>query len=457
MNKKFLFGSAVRQSLIYMLLMGLIIGIVFVPLSQKFLWLPAEKVYTLKFFIITIASGLIVGSTSYFILKITILAKLKDFLKNIEFISKNILDYQTGQISSMQKCKNYYVKVNSNDIVGFLAIKYNSLIRVIISEFYQYDIVKEYSKIISETLQIEELNKNTVNFLCKNLDLFGIQIYKTTTNGKIALSKAKGVHTDLIDEMEKSLLDILDENKIREINGKQIVEYGIAKIKPNYVYLFPLKHLNKEWVFVTYSNYYMTKERKNLMIRVLNEYKIAYESADRYERMQNMASVDELTGLYNRRFGMKRLNEEYKRALRIEKCMCLIMFDIDHFKNINDTYGHQTGDYILSTIGKILLDSFRSEDVVMRYGGEEFLCVLCNSESEGAKKRAEEIRKKVEDFDFIYRDLKIKVTISGGISVFNINNNEEKKTPERLIREADEALYIAKRTGRNKVINYAPL
>ncbi len=455
MNKRFLFGSAVKQSLIYMLLMGLTIGIAFVPLSQKFLGLPVEKVYTVDFFAITIISGLFVGGISYFILKITILARLKDFSENIESISRNILDYQMGQISSIQECKNCYVKINSNDIIGALAIKYNALIRVIRSEFYQHEIIKEYSKIISKTLSIEELNKNTTDFLCRNLDLLGIQIYKTTANGKIALSKAKGIHTDLTNDMEKSLLDILDENKIREIKGEQIVEYGTAKVKPQFICLFPLKHFNKEWIFVTYSNYYITKERKNLVLRILNEYKIAYESAEIYERMQDMAAIDELTGLYNRRFGMKRLNEEYKRALRIEKCMCLIMLDIDHFKSINDTYGHQAGDYVLSTIGKILSESFRSEDIVMRYGGEEFLCVLCNSNSEGAIKRAEEIRKKIEEFDFIYRDHKIPVTISGGISILDMK--KEKKTPEELIREADEALYTAKRTGRNRIITYAPL
>ncbi len=454
MNKRFLFGSAVKQSLIYMLLMGLTIGIAFVPLSQKFLGLPTEKVYTVDFFAITIISGLIVGGISYFILKITILARLKDFSENIESISRNILDYQMGQIPSIQECKNCYVKINSNDIIGALAIKYNSLIRIIRSEFYQHEIIKEYSNIISKTLSIEELNKNTTDFLCRSLNLLGIQIYKTTANGKIALSKAKGIHTDLTNDMEKSLLDILDENKIREIKGEQIVEYGTAKIKPQFISLFPLKHFNKEWIFVTYSNYYITKERKNLVLRILNEYKIAYESAEIYERMQDMAAIDELTGLYNRRFGMKRLNEEYKRALRIEKCMCLIMLDIDHFKSINDTYGHQAGDYVLSAIGKILSESFRSEDIVMRYGGEEFLCVLCNSKSEGAIKRADEIRKKIETFDFIYRDHKIPVTVSGGISILDMK--KEKKTPEELIREADEALYTAKRTGRNRIITYAP-
>jgi len=454
MNKKFLFGSAVKQSLIYMLLMGFIIGIAFVPLSQKFLGLPAERVYTVEFFAITIFSGLIVGALSYFILKITILARLKDFLKNIELISKNILEYQMGEISSIQNCKNCYVKINSSDIIGNLAIKYNSLIRIIRSEFYQHEMLKEYSKIISKTVKIEELNKNTTDFLCRNLDLLGVQIYKTTRNGEITLLKAKGVHTDLTKQMKNSLLDIVDENKIREINGELVVEYGTVKMKPNFISLFPLKHFNKEWLFVTYSNYHLTKERKNLIMRLLKDYGIAYESAEIYEKMQDMAAIDELTGLYNRRFGMKRFYEEYKRALRIERCICVIMFDIDHFKSINDTYGHQAGDYVLSTIGKILANNFRSEDIIMRYGGEEFLCVLCDSKPDGAVKRAEEIRKKVESSDFIYRNHKIPVTISGGISTLNVK--EEKKTPEKLIREADEALYMAKRTGRNKIITYAP-
>ena len=456
MKKRFLFGSVVKQSLIYMLLMGLTIGILFVPLAQKFLGLPKEKAYTVEFFTITIISGLIVGGISYLILRITILARLKEFLKGIELISKNIFDYQMGQISTIRECKNCYVKIHSSDIIGHLATKYNFLIRIIRSEFFQHETLKEYSNLIGKAVQIEELNNNTVSFLCRHLNLMGLQIYKTTSNGELTLIKAKGVHTNLTNEMRKSLLDILDENKVREIKKELIVDYGTAKIEPKYTTFFPVKYFSKEWLFVVYSNYYLTKERKSLITRVLNEYKKVYESAEIYEKMQDMAAIDELTGLYNRRFGMKRLQEEYKRALRMEKPLSLIMFDIDHFKKINDTYGHQAGDYILSTIGKIFSENLRSGDIVMRYGGEEFLCVLCNSRAEGAKKRAEEVREKIENFNFVYRDYKIPTTISGGISIFDIEKDKQ-KTPEDLIREADEALYIAKRTGRNKIVTYATL
>ncbi len=456
MKKRFLFGSVVKQSLIYMLLMGLAIGILFVPLAQKFLGLPKEKTYTVEFFTITIISGLIVGGISYLILRITILARLKEFLKGIELISKNIFDYQMGQISTIRECKNCYVKIHSSDIIGHLATKYNFLIRIIRSEFFQHETLKDYSNLIGKAVQIEELNNNTVNFFCKHLDLLGLQIYKTTTNGKLSLIKAKGIHTNLTNDMRKSLLDILDEGKEKEIKKELIVDYGTAKIKPKYTIFFPVKYFSKEWLFVIYSNYHLTKERKSLITRVLSEYKKAYESAEIYEKMQDMAAIDELTGLYNRRFGMKRLQEEYKRALRMEKPLSLIMFDIDHFKKINDTYGHQAGDYILSTIGKIFSENLRSGDIVMRYGGEEFLGVLCNSKAEGAKKRAEEIREKIENFNFVYRDYKIPITISGGISIFDVEKDKQ-KTPEDLIREADEALYIAKRTGRNKIVTYATL
>ena len=191
------------------------------------------------------------------------------------------------------------------------------------SEIFQHETLKEYSNLIGKAVQIEELNNNTVSFLCRHLNLMGLQIYKTTSNGELTLIKAKGVHTNLTNEMRKSLLDILDENKVREIKKELIVDYGTAKIEPKYTTFFPVKYFSKEWLFVVYSNYYLTKERKSLITRVLNEYKKVYESAEIYEKMQDMAAIDELTGLYNRRFGMKRLQEEYKRALRMEKPLSL--------------------------------------------------------------------------------------------------------------------------------------
>ena len=124
------------------------------------------------------------------------------------------------------------------------------------------------------------------------------------------------------------------------------------------------------------------------------------------------------------------------------------MFDIDNFKKINDTYGHQFGDEVLVQVSKIILSSLRNTDFSFRYGGEEILAVLTNSSSEQALIPIERIRIKIENYPFKFDGQDIKVTISAGIS----STKEEISSAEQLTKTADEALYKAKHSGKNKVI-----
>ena len=166
------------------------------------------------------------------------------------------------------------------------------------------------------------------------------------------------------------------------------------------------------------------------------------------ESLNNMASIDTLTKAYNRRYLDKYLEEQIKISKENNLHLSVIMIDIDFFKRFNDTYGHDAGDYVLMYFADTLKFNVREDDVVSRYGGEEFIVVLPRTDRRGAYRVAEKLRKKVEEMSLtaINNDNPPKITCSLGISVYPLHGNNI----DKLIQSADKALYKAKNSGRNR-------
>lgn len=169
----------------------------------------------------------------------------------------------------------------------------------------------------------------------------------------------------------------------------------------------------------------------------------------RVARLKAESITDPLTGIFNRRYFFRRLSEEVEKSKRYHSPLSLVMFDIDHFKLINDTYGHLAGDKVLAEVCKAIQESVRKIDFVARYGGEEICILMPNTKVTKAKSVAERIRKKMEELEIYVEgeELKLKVTLSAGISSLS-----ETDSPELLIRKADVNLYKAKQNGRNQVV-----
>jgi len=163
-----------------------------------------------------------------------------------------------------------------------------------------------------------------------------------------------------------------------------------------------------------------------------------------------LSVTDELTGLYNRRYFRQILEAEFERAKRSSNALSVALLDIDHFKNINDTYGHQFGDKVLSEISGIIRKSFRKTDIVARYGGEEIIIVLPETNLKSAHIPIEKLRKVIEEYGFTYNGTTIQVTVSIGLADYNLDVTNESE----LIKRADDVLYKAKHDGRNRVELY---
>jgi two-component system cell cycle response regulator len=166
-----------------------------------------------------------------------------------------------------------------------------------------------------------------------------------------------------------------------------------------------------------------------------------------HEEIYRLTTIDGLTQIFNKRYFVETLEREIARSHRYRRELSLVMFDIDHFKKVNDSYGHLAGDYVLKHLAQTVKTRIRREDCFARYGGEEFAIVLPEIDGLNAKPFAEKIRQLVEATDFRFENTSMPVTISMGVATLD----GESVDPQALIKRADDRLYEAKSSGRNCV------
>jgi diguanylate cyclase (GGDEF)-like protein len=170
-----------------------------------------------------------------------------------------------------------------------------------------------------------------------------------------------------------------------------------------------------------------------------------------HEEIYRLTTIDGLTRAYNKRHFTESLERELNRALRYERELSLVMFDIDHFKRINDTHGHLAGDYVLRELGGLVTHNLRREDVFARYGGEEFAIILPEIDKVGAVNVAEKLRQIIEHHGFSFANREIAVTVSLGVRALDAGNEDTNLQANEFIADADACLYEAKQSGRNRV------
>jgi len=174
--------------------------------------------------------------------------------------------------------------------------------------------------------------------------------------------------------------------------------------------------------------------------------------------LKTIAITDELTGLYNRKYLHSRLDAEISRAKRYHTSLSCVLIDIDFFKTVNDMYGYDWGDVLLKKIAQMLEALIRKEDILTRYGDEEFILVLPNTSEEQAFIFAERFRRDIEKMEFIpaSEEERHPITISGGISAYPFLENVEENS-NTIIRYAEHALYSAKKRGKNQIVQFSKM
>jgi len=309
--------------------------------------------------------------------------------------------------------------------------------------------------------QVTEVQEKKTRVLVVDDDEDGLYILKllltkmkyevhTAKDGEEALYKAEALVPDII------LLDVM----MPKLNGFEVCKR--VKSTPEGMYI-PIILLTAKSELMSKiegldcgADEYLTKPydmseltariRSMLRIKLLND---SLRQANR--QLEELSVTDELTKLYNRRYINKKLEEEFRRAFRYKRPLSCLMFDADHFKTVNDTYGHAFGDLVLREIAAIILETARTVDICGRFGGEEFILILPDTEIEKAQIVGDRIRRSVENHAFKNEQHSILRTISVGVSALP---DDHIKDEFQLVEWSDKALYVAKTTGRNKIIMF---
>lgn len=281
-----------------------------------------------------------------------------------------------------------------------------------------------------------------VDDVASNIELLG-SILKNDYDIKVALNGKKAIDIALIEPYpDLILLDV----EMPDMNGYQVLEKLQTHLATKFI---PI-------IFVTGSDS-IEEEEKGLLLGAVDyitkpirpiivKARIQTHLTIKFQRdeLVYQSSHDQLTGLYNRHQLAQEGNRKFSKARRQKEDFCVVILDIDHFKNVNDTYGHLIGDEILKAVAKVLEQNKRIEDFTARYGGEEFILLLDNCNLEDAKFKANILRLRVQNL----MAENIKISASFGVAQLDIDKH---KKFEELIKDADLQLYKAKESGRNKV------
>lgn len=335
----------------------------------------------------------------------------------------------------------------------------------------------EFTKKISSTLELDVIFNHVIDTLGKVLeaDTLAITLLDRDTNTSILKRAGQERREDMEDKIvphHDTLVGLVNETKkyfysedlsarekYRSVLGKEIdFAYGVKDIKS--ILIYPLKEPKTQpgeegnivgSIVISRKTKKVFNEAERSLAEIMSqEVAKAISNSLAYLKIKELAITDGLTGLYNYRYFHERLSEALARSDRFPEKVSLILVDVDRFKQLNDTHGHQAGDTILKSLAKAISEELRRIDILARYGGDEFAVILPHTNEIGSKKVAEKIRQKTENMSLRFKGQEMRVTLSIGISTYTENSS----TKDSLIEKADRALYEAKRLGRNRLVHY---
>jgi len=328
--------------------------------------------------------------------------------------------------------------------------------------FKNLNVLRSTINAISTSIEIREIVESAGNNLPNLFDFSSFGIF-WKEDSLLFLCQEESCSPSFTQEVVKNMVNVLSTLGEESIDIEQItLQVEKRKLRPKQMMMDPKANLKSHLTLP------LTVEGEILGCISLNSDQpnafdvqdlqflsvIGYQMAatlkhfQRFSSIKNIAIYDTLTGLHNRRYFEERLGVDTQKSFYSGSPLSLVMVDIDHFKKVNDTFGHTEGDQVLCKISSLLKNSVRKKDTVARYGGEEFILILPEASLESSFVIAERIRRLVENTSFEVGRAQVKITISMGISNFP---SHRAKSKEELVKMADQALYDAKREGRNKV------
>ena len=434
---------------IWMVGFGIFIGIVF-PYFMLLMGVSSAIALSWWFRTACILAGLFVGGVNIILARRVVgnrLRLLANHMVGIESNLKAISGKNEAFDCSSMKC---HIPVDSADAIGESAQAFNKLVDTLSRSMHTEISIRTYTQMLTNHLETDKLCGHALDSL---LELSGAQggAILVEDSGEMRLLSSFGIRKPELLLDNQLLLNVLktESRNIVDIPEGLLLDGVVTDFRPRVSILEPIKYKQIPMgIIILVSGSLFRDDVLDTLDLFSRSLALALHNAMVHDQVQKLAAIDPLTGIYNRRFGMTRLHEEFVRAVQIESAIGLLMLDIDHFKGVNDTYGHSIGDRVIRQVSNIAREALREGDILVRLGGDEFMAVLLGASLNDVSISAERIRRQIDERVIAIGDQHVHVTVSiGGVSF----PEKEVAGEHDLIDAADRALYHAKNSGRNKV------
>ena len=435
---------------LWMIVLGVFFGAMF-PSFVSWMEVPLDRLFSWQFLGASMAAGFVIATANWVLARNVVgprLALGKTRLERVESGLKAISKDEQFGVGAEAAC---LIDVDSNDEFGESARAFNNLVDLLFHSLRSEAQVRAFTATLAAKLELDDLAAPALKQLLTHTDSDAGALL-IEDEGKLRVLATFGLASEA---------RLLESDHVRRAAREQVghviatpddvqIDGVVAEVRPSEVLVEPISHNRAPLgVAVLASTRPYAPEARARVTLYLQGLGLALNNALAHDRLQRLAAVDPLTGAFNRRFGLARLHEELARSRRSNAPLGLLMLDVDHFKSVNDTYGHLVGDRVLSHIVRVIRPVLREGDVLVRYGGEEFLAILPAASRDDVARVADRMRRIVEETGVHEGDQQIRVTISlGGTSFPEVEAADD----EALIGRADQAMYAAKMGGRNRVV-----
>ena len=439
-----------RDLQIWMVGFGLLIGVLF-PFAVIPLGVPSTVALRPQFFLATVVAGLVVAAVNYRLAHVVVGVRLRILASGMRHVEESLTNASHSGDWGACNPADCKVAVDSDDELGEAAASFNRLVDSLARSNRLTQGIAAMSEALASQLELSALAESALSELAARTQYEAAALL-VVRGGAVEIAGSYGISdaTALADsEVVRTTLRT-ERPTVLELPPGVAISGGLVDITPQEVRVLPVRYgVVTVGVLVLASVQRSSPEDVTIVESSLPGTAVALNNALSHQNLQRVAALDPLTGIYNRRFGMQRLHEEFARAVRGNEPLGLLIFDLDHFKNVNDTYGHLVGDRVLQAVVGASRRVLREGDVVARYGGEEFMVVLPGAGRTDAQSMAERIRRAVAATFVDDEGVRIAVTVSVGGATLS---GTSLSAPDDLMRNADAALYSAKAAGRDRAV-----